>query len=508
VRRFLSGLIVLAAGTMPRMQAATTANSDLDRRFAQTVRPFLTTYCIRCHGGSSPAAHLDLSAYSTSAAVIRDYAQWERVLDRLTSGQMPPKPMKQPPEADRQEVVEWIQAVRSIEARRNAGDPEPVLARRLSNSEYNSTVRELTGVDIRPAREFPVDPANTAGFDNSGESLRMSPELLNKYLQAAHEVASHMFLTQDGFSFAPHPMLAATDREKFAIRRIDDFYQPQPTDFADYFRAAWLFRHRAVFGNARASVADVAAETKVSPKYLAMVWGALEQPKEGIGPLAKLQGMWRALPVPKGTQPELARQGCIEMRDFVVRIRLLTSEIFHSPVVAGLSTTSQPLMNWKLKSFATHRRDFDRIALRVEGEPPPPESALVLDRAASAGITPEDEAQIKNYVASLLEGRRKDPDLAVPAGGRKRYEAAFARFSQLFPNGFYVSECSRFCPVDTLEIDKGRLLSAGFHNVTGYFRDDIPLMELIPDEVGTKIMDQMGVKLDHFGDAENRLESL
>src|SRR5262249_16801798 len=202
--------------------------------------------------------------------------------------------------------------------------------------------------------------------------------------------------------FAPHPMLVATDREKFAIRRIVDFYQHQPTDFADYFRAAWLFRHRAVLGKARASLADIAAATKVSPKYLATVWAALEQTKEEIGPLARLQVMWRALPVPKDRQPELARQGCVEMRDFVVRIRRLPPEIFHSPIVAGLSATSQPLMNWKLKAFATHRRDFDRLALRVEGEPPPPESALVLDRAASAGITPEDEQQIKNYVSALL----------------------------------------------------------------------------------------------------------
>ena len=82
----------------------------------------------------------------------------------------------------------------SDEARRNAGDPGLVLARRLSNAEYNNTIRDLTGADLRPAREFPVDPANQAGFDNSGESLAMSPALLTKYLQAAREVANHMVL--------------------------------------------------------------------------------------------------------------------------------------------------------------------------------------------------------------------------------------------------------------------------------------------------------------------------
>src|SRR5437899_3532750 len=86
----------------------------------------------------------------------------------------------------------------------------------LFRSEYNYTVRDLTGVDIRPAREFPVDPANPAGFDNSGESLAMSPALLAKYLQAAREVASHLVLKPTGaIAFAPHPMLVETDRDKY-----------------------------------------------------------------------------------------------------------------------------------------------------------------------------------------------------------------------------------------------------------------------------------------------------
>jgi tetratricopeptide (TPR) repeat protein len=83
------------------------------------------------------------------------------------------------------------------------GDPGPVLPRRLSNAEYDNTIRDLTGVDIRPAREFPVDPANTEGFDNSGESLTMSPALFAKYVQAARQVSEHLVLKPDGIAFAP-----------------------------------------------------------------------------------------------------------------------------------------------------------------------------------------------------------------------------------------------------------------------------------------------------------------
>ena len=83
----------------------------------------------------------------------------------------------------------------------------------------------------------------------------------------------------------------------------------------------------------------------------------------------------------------------------------------------------------------------------------------------------------------------KNPDLEVPAGQRARYESAFARFSSIFPDTFYVRERGRFYPDDTE--DKGRLLSAGYHNVMGYFRDDAPLSELLLDEKGQKELEAL-----------------
>ena len=487
----ITRLFVLVSIVVPTVWAGEVTDSDLERRFTQTVRPFLTSYCIACHSGATPAAQFDLRSYSTIAAVIRDYPHWNLVLEKLTAREMPPKQVKQPPAETRQEVIDWVQSMRANEARRNAGDPGLVLARRLSNAEYNYTIRDLTGVDMRPTREFPVDPANTAGFDNSGESLSMSPALLNKYLQAARDVANHMVLLPDGFSFAPHPMLVETDREKFAIKRIVDFYERQPTDYADYFRAAWRFKYRAVLGKPEATLVSIAADAKLSPKYLPMVWQLLEGTGDDVGPIAKLQAMWRALPPPGADQPDAVRRQCVEMRDFVVRIRNHTAMQFASPVVDGLSATSQPLMNWKLRAFASHRRDFDRNALRMEGEPPPE----VPEVPKYPGLGREAAYRA---AALAVKSRADDPDLVVPAGRRAAYEAAFARLSSVFPDAFYIRERGRFYPDDSE--DKGRLLSAGFHNVMGYFRDDIPLMELILDEQGKKELDRLWDEFDFIAD--------
>jgi len=362
-----------------------------------------------------------------------------------------------------------------------------VLARRLSNAEYNYTVRDLTGVDLQPTREFPVDPTNQAGFDNSGESLVMSPALMNKYLQAARLVANHMVLAPGGIAFAPHPVLVDTDRDKYCVQRIVDFYQRQPTDYADYFLAAWRYKHRAALGKPGATLASVAADSKVSPPYLATIWQALEK-REEVGPLAKLQAQFRALPAPRGRQPELARPGAVQMRDYVVTLRRKLEPRFEVPTAKGLRATSQPLLMWKNRAYATHRRSFDPALLQVEGERPP-ERERAPRVVASAAADEEEEP-----AAPPPRKQGPDEDLRVPSGQRTRYEAAFARFASVFPDTFYVSERGRNY-LDKSK-DKGRLLSAGFHNLMGYFRDDQPLYELVLDARGKAELDGLWREMD------------
>jgi hypothetical protein len=225
VRQLVVGFVLLVGPSAGRPEKPTPAAGELEQKFGKTVLPFVRAHCVSCHGADKPKSDLDLTPFTGLDAVARDYRRWGLVLERLEAGDMPPESAKNQPSAElRREVVAWIKAVRKAEAERNAGDPGPVLARRLSNAEYDNTVRDLTGADIRPAREFPVDPANEAGFDNSGESLTMSPALLKKYLEAARRVADHLALTPSGFEFAPHPVVTDTDRDKFCVNRIVGFY--------------------------------------------------------------------------------------------------------------------------------------------------------------------------------------------------------------------------------------------------------------------------------------------
>ena len=410
-------------------QAADPAESQ----FEKAVRPFLKAYCLDCHGSAKQEAKLDLSGYSSAADVAGALRTWQLVLERLEAEEMPPDDApRKPTDTERSTIVKWLRTLRDDEARRHAGDPGEVPVRRLSNFELDCTIRDLTGVDLRPLGEFPVDPANEAGFDNSGESLTTSPEWLKKYLASARLVADHLVLKPHGIAFAPHPAVTDTDRDKYCVARIVDFYRRHAVDYAEYFWVAWRFGHRAALGRSAASLDDFAVEAGLSPKYAATVWSALTDAREETGPLTELRAMWQRLPEQPGDLDNV-RAGCRDMRDFVVETRKQFVLAVEKLKVKGISDGSQPLVLWR-------------------------------DRRLAA--------------ARMLSAKE---------------DGSGARFCHVFPDAFYIAERPPY--FETGGGTKGRLLTAGFHLMQGYFRDDGPLCELVLAEEGKQDLDALWQEL-------------
>lgn len=472
----LAGLSILALAPLdgpaadPPPRDVTPAS--LQTAFEKSVRPFLEAHCNSCHGGKKPKGDLDLTPFTSVESVAKDHKRWALVLERLKAGDMPPETAKsQPTKQLRQEVIVWAEAVRSAEGEKHAGDPGPVPARRLSNAEYDHTIRDLTGVDIRPTKDFPVDPANEAGFDNSAESLATSPALVKKYLEAARKVADHLALTADGFEFAPHPVIADTDRDKFCVNRIVGFYKRQPTSYADYFLAAWKYKNRPAADKPNATLADFATDAKISAKYLAAVWAVLTDKPVAVGPVAALQRLFDGIPA--DAKPDTAKAACEQMQDFITDLRPKLVPVVNNLKSPRVQDGSQPLVIWKNEqTAANHTKYAAGTALKLK------QWRLPADSAAVKAMAVPDEAD-----------------------ERKKYEAACERFCAVFPDAFFVSERGR---VFQNEASRGRLLSAGFHNQQGYFRDDGPLCELLLDAAGKKELDRLWHEFDLMTDAPQR----
>lgn len=192
--RLLTAFLCIAGAAM---------TAPLESEFRSTIRPMIGQYCAVCHSAAKHAGELNLERFASFADVIKDPKPWKKAVEQLNLGEMPPKGMPPLPPASKTRLLTWINGALGEAARVRAGDPGPVVLRRLNNAEYTYTVRDLTGVaDLDPAREFPADGAAGEGFMNTGNALAMSPSLVSKYLDAGKAVAAHTVFLPDGVRFS------------------------------------------------------------------------------------------------------------------------------------------------------------------------------------------------------------------------------------------------------------------------------------------------------------------
>ncbi len=184
---FVLAAAVPGAGTRTTLGQTSPSNDE----FQRLVRPLLSKTCVTCHSDRARTAGLSLESFRDEASASVAPEVWQKVLDKLNAGQMPPPPAAPLSRSDLAAVTGWIRKLPGI-SDAAAGDspiqPGRVTARRLNRTEYNNTIRDLLGVSLRPANEFPVDDSGY-GFDNNGDVLSLSPLLMEKYINAARTVS-------------------------------------------------------------------------------------------------------------------------------------------------------------------------------------------------------------------------------------------------------------------------------------------------------------------------------
>src|SRR5690348_7926438 len=100
----LASLFLLTFGTST--WAAEPDEQQLSATFDGSIRPFLDTYCVTCHGKTKPKGDFDITPLATMKAVTADPKRWQLVLEKLKAGEMPPeKAKKHPTDQARQEVI-------------------------------------------------------------------------------------------------------------------------------------------------------------------------------------------------------------------------------------------------------------------------------------------------------------------------------------------------------------------------------------------------------------------
>jgi cytochrome c553 len=181
--------VAAAAWAMPNCVAAADKSPRVE--LSQARFDFLQMHCRRCHDAATHEAGFRVDDLPTLIADLPTAERWQKVLNALNAGEMPPAAEKQPPAQAKADFLEEL-AGKMVDARKLLGDRGgEIIMRRLNRREYRNTLRELLGVEINVS-ELPPDVGN-GGFDTVGSNLFMSSNQFEQYLALGREALDEAF---------------------------------------------------------------------------------------------------------------------------------------------------------------------------------------------------------------------------------------------------------------------------------------------------------------------------
>lgn len=185
LRRTIPALALVSI--VPILRADEQPHAQLDEKH----RTFFRDYCIECHGEKKQKGKLRLDDLPFALDTVERADRWQKILNQVNSGEMPPDDVKQPEHAAKTDFLEALSETLVV-ARKSLGDVRgKITMRRLNRREYKNTIRDLLGVDLR-VNELPAD-GGAGTFDTVGSSLFMSSDQFEQYLALGRQALDEHF---------------------------------------------------------------------------------------------------------------------------------------------------------------------------------------------------------------------------------------------------------------------------------------------------------------------------
>ena len=186
-----SALLYTGSGPV-RVSAQAQSGPAANAAAASPERRFVTTYCATCHNARLKTAELALDTIDVSDPASNP-AVWEKVLQKVRTGVMPPPQVRHP---DPAAIASFLGSIEGRLDRAATAHPNPgrvPLIHRLNRTEYRDAIRDLLAVDDLPKEMdisllLPPDEIGE-GFDNMAAALFVSPSLIERYVGAARKIS-------------------------------------------------------------------------------------------------------------------------------------------------------------------------------------------------------------------------------------------------------------------------------------------------------------------------------
>src|SRR5947207_2642587 len=223
------GALVIGWASLIVAQAPAPRRASVPATRSNAFQPPQTfqKYCFECHGGTKHKGDVSIERLiqlSSQSSVGQYWEDWSKVAEMLESGDMPPTDKAElfPTDEERTATTAWVRSALATYEKEHAGDPGRVTVRRLTSAEYGYAIRDLTGIDLDVGPDASTDSVGGEGFTNFGDVQFVEETRIERYLEAAKQVAEHAVIGAGPLDFFADP--GKTGLELSALSRINDLY--------------------------------------------------------------------------------------------------------------------------------------------------------------------------------------------------------------------------------------------------------------------------------------------
>jgi len=352
---------------------------------ASAASAILSEFCVDCHGKGKPKGGISVARLLdglTPEAIAGEWEHWLAIADRLETRQMPPEDADAfPDDGQRREAVAFIRAAFDQYDARHAGEPGRVTVRRLTSAEYAYAIADLTGIEIKVGVDASSDAVGGEGFANFGDVQFVQDAGVERYLEAAKQVADHAVIGAGPLGFYPAP--GKTGLELSALDRIEQLYAARgfrvvsgeggrPFGLDRYEKAlavAWQYRHRVALGEPTVSLRTLAAREGITGRFAEHVWSAVMRAGTGY-PTRLTVDRWQALPAPGGDRAAALARVRVECAAIVKSLVTWPSWFFaRGDLAAGGQGDEDPLVFDDTTLSATTSKAWVHALNRRPGRP-------------------------------------------------------------------------------------------------------------------------------------------
>lgn len=233
-------------------------------------RPLLARHCGTCHGAEKQEARLRFDTLSFRIDSLQAAETWQKVLNVMNAGEMPPEDAPQPMAAAKADFLDDL-AKTLVTARQALADQHGAITmRRLNRREYAGTIRDLLGIEVDVA-SLPSD-ANDTAFDTVGSALYMSSDQFELYRELGRKAVAEAFtLATNATPVRTHRMQPEETENKTRLAEIERQVSIQ--------KRCRLWKQRvdaaAVRPENQTAVADIRSRRKDDPRGIYLDWEKL-----------------------------------------------------------------------------------------------------------------------------------------------------------------------------------------------------------------------------------------